>query len=308
VPALAYQSETPTPFIDALLERDERARHDRIAQQMQEASARRFRNPDPIDRSLLLVWVAYQWNNKKGRWELAGFLRRRPKRRKHRSMNKLFAWVRRKLSIDRHIEVRLMDLGHAQRALKQGRFSPWLYEPPRRVESTAPAIVVTTKVPKRAKVSITRYRKSVAPVFHKRHTKFVAFGRHTWDRTPSYQFTYLGPVDSTSVNTRYPTYNDILVVSVSALSKRLRNAMHTARSIKPGVSTIVWPEPMARSVLLALPKSRLKDVSVRDAQVMVKDVETRLARLARSSKDRDEKIAAQMALLSFLYTLPNTPS
>ncbi len=300
------------PILDASIAQREDARQRRLRDEMKEQDARKYRDPQPVDPDLTKVWVVYEWRN--AQWILAGFLRRR-KRRKTRTMNRFFASVRRKLQISKHAEVKMLDLDAAQRIARGQAVAAaeWTRSGPVHVVSTRPAEPVVQAIKKVKRAKVTHYRKSVATVFHKRETEFVALGRNPWDRDPTYM--YLGPLAADTergaqreAERTFGVYKTLLVLPITALSKRLRQAMHKARKVRPGTTRLLWPEPIVQKDVLALQPAQLRTVSLRDVLLLVADAERRLKGAAKSKKDRSDKIAETLAVLGFLYDLPTYPN
>lgn len=221
--------------------------HRTIREQSRARNAARFAGPEGDD-TLEKVWVVYVWaadpdDATKGEWILAGFRRRR-NRRKPQTMNRFFSKVRRKLGVDKSSPVTLVDLDEAKRRIDSPDQS-WKYRRPQfqarkaKVKITKPALL-TRKTPKiRAKQR--------AKLFNK-NTKFVVIGRNVWDREPGY--LYLGPLESTQkrlaqfeAKRLFPVYNERIVIAAGDLSKPLRGAMTRSKRVRAGVTRIEWPEP-----------------------------------------------------------------
>jgi hypothetical protein len=218
----------------------EEARIKRLRDQMREQDRLRFANPDR-DFELEAIWVIYLWDGEK--WILAGFRPRR-RRRKPQTMARFCAKVRRKLMIERGTPIKLMGLDRAARLARQND-TAWQFIPPerkpRRVRPDAPdPVFYGKKQPKRR-----AHDKAIR--FHKRDSTFVVLGRNPWERAKGHLF--LGPLTIETKRSAereaarlFPIYNDLVVVATDALSKPLRNQMHSGKRIRAGVTRIVWPE------------------------------------------------------------------
>jgi hypothetical protein len=283
----------------------ERERIKRIRKQMAEAQAKRFVDPDAMPSPLKKVLVVYVWRGH--RWILAGFLRRRY-RRKVRTMNRVFSSIRRKLRLDKDTHIKLMDLGNAILLSKRSR--AWITQPPRHVPSIKMPEPSIKKVNERErKPHYTRYRKSVATTFHKRVTTFIALGHNPWDRDPRY--VYLGPLSAEQLGdadaearTAFPIYKHIIIVPIESLSQRLRNQMNSAKRVSPG-TRILWPEPIALETVVAMPELLLPSVSARDAVLHVDDTVKLVNHVVRNGNDKT--VIQSLAVLSFLCDLPTYP-
>jgi len=231
----------------------EAARQKEFARQMKEWNALKFRNPER-DYDLEKTWVAHVWLD--GEWKLAGFRRKR-KRRKTQTMARFFAKVRRQLGLDKKAPVMLMDLSTAKKRFEQSDQS-WRTRPPqfqkrkRRMEPRMPTFD-DTKHKRRAKVK--------AFTLHKRDTKFIALGRMgwtkelpdgtklvVWEKSPGH--LYLGPLISETLSEAKreayrmygAVYREVLTIPTAKLSAPLRSAMARSRKVRAGVSRIQWPE------------------------------------------------------------------
>lgn len=273
-------------------------------------------------RELERVWVVYAWQDwattRQGRrvltlhleyprWVLCGFMRRRS-RRKPQTVGRLFARVRRRLGIDRKTEVKLVDLSTAQKAVRRGTL--WrgmlLFTPPHRQHAYKPeAPIAQAKIVKPPKARHTVLRKDRSPRFHGKTTMFIALGRNTWDRVDGYY--YLGPLTATSpedarreASERAAIYNMIEIVPVSALSKRMRNAVK--RGTRLFGQRVLWPEPMAIESLLELPvHADITTVVRRDARLALKVIEKELNRAIK--RQAEPAILEALARAIFLEGL-----
>ena len=220
------------------------------AVQQAEKARRKFRPPDQRDPDLEKIWVVYVWDARKdtpeaGQWLLAGFRRKR-NRRKVTTMNRFFSKVRRKLNIDKKSPVMLYDL---QTALRQSKAKDqsWRTRPPqfqRRIKQKmntkhfTPAIDRTKRKQK---------AKQKAFIFNKK-TKYIVLGRNILDkRKPGY--LYLGPLQSENkrlaqfeAKRLFPIWKERIIVAASDLSKQLRAALTRNRRVRAGVTRIEWPE------------------------------------------------------------------
>ena len=236
--------------LDLALERQEQeresAREQRFKEQVRARELARFLNPD-ADAVLEKVWVAHVWvpegdDPKVGEWKLAGFRRKR-NRRKPQTMGRFFGKIRRQFGLDKKAPVLLMDLGRAKRQMEQADQS-WRYRPPQ-FQTRKP------KMAQRAPVVDRRKRKTRAkvraPLLNKRATQYIAIGRNTWDRKPGY--LYLGPLKATAkrqaqqeAKRTFSIWQEIIIIPVSDLSKSLRGQMMRSKKVRAGVTRIAWPE------------------------------------------------------------------
>lgn len=288
----------------------EQERQKRLKQQMKEQDQRRFQDPDEMV-DLDKIWVIYSWEEHEsvpgGKWILAGFRRRR-RRRKPQTMNRFFAKVRRKLEIHKATPVMILDLQTAALWSRREDKS-WQYDAPKRQTVLKPSAPIVQVIPKAPKTKVLRIRKDRSIMFHKKHTSFIALARRSWERDP--EWCYLGPLAADTLPEAYEegkeaaaAYDTLEVVAVDDLSKRLKNAMHRARKVRPGLR-IRWPEPMALEAILALPASQLRTVPKADALYHIDEQEKVARRSAKSKKDRSKQVTHALAVLSFLYDLPS---
>lgn len=294
------------PFL-SMTEREQRQRQ-RLQREMKEQDRLKYADPDR-DTDLSKVWTVYQWDDRKCVWLLAGFRRRR-KRRKTQTMNRFFSKVRRKLQIDKKTPVMLVDLQTAQ-LLSRRADKSWMHEPPKRQTALRPAeIPAQPKIPKH-KRHVTRIRKSRATPYSLKKTAFVAFGRRPTDREPGY--LYLGPLVATTKKAAEQEAKQLfqglwprpLVLRTADMSKRLRKQLR--KRIRPAVDRVLWPEPMPLPALLALPASQLGAITAADVAYHTEQM-TRLAwRAAKSKKkDRTKDVAHALGVLTFLDIIPTT--
>jgi len=234
----------------------EDARQRRISNQMRDAILTRFTNPD-ADDTLDKVWVAHVWieNGDGGEWMLAGFRRRRY-RRKPQTMGWFFGKIRRQFQLDKSAPVMLMDLGLAKRRMTQ-EDQEWRYRPPQfqdrkaKMEQRTPEVDRTKR---KQRATIRAFKLS------KQSTKFIALGRMGWDKTladgsqvvvweRAQGFLYLGPLRSDNLKDAkreaakmFSVYRLLHVIPTSKLSKHLRTQMARGTRVKAGTARIVWPE------------------------------------------------------------------
>lgn len=274
------------------------------------------------DKELERIWVVFAWQNTATRrvgkrvidvkldgyqWVLAGFRRRR-KRRKPQTMNKFFAKVRRKLGIARDTELKLVDLWTAQKAIRRGRV--WremlFFTPPHRQVPGKPLepieqpdLVLYKKEKPR------RIKKDTSIRFHKKRTTYITLARNPWDRVEGH--LYIGPMAATTQEDAeregralMPHYKDIIAVPVASLSKRLRNAMHTGRKVRPG-QRILWPEPIGIEDVTTWSFTRLHEHPDRrrDAALLIRHAEKQAWGALRKGREADA--VHWMAVLTFLH-------
>lgn len=226
----------------------EQERIERVRQQMRDQEKAKWANP-VRDSELEGVWVAHVWtplngSPTEGEWIFAGFRRRRHKR-KPQTMGRFFSKVRRQLGVEKSAPVMLMDLTTArERALNGDQC--WRFRPPQR-QAPKPKMAQRTVA-----IDKTKYRtraKTKAFKLSKRETKFIALGKHSWDkRSPGY--LYLGPLVAETKHLATlearrlyrALYAEPLVIATSELSKPLRDAMARGRKVRAGVTRIQWPE------------------------------------------------------------------
>lgn len=223
----------------------------RFAGQQAEKARRKFQPPDPRDADLEKVWVVYVWEPDKndpeaGKWLLAGFRRKR-NRRKVTTMNRFFSKVRRKLNIDKKSPVMLYDL---QTALRQShaKDQSWRTRPPQFQRRIKRKMNTKHFTPVIDRTKRKRRATQKAFIFNLKKTKYIVLGRNVLDkRKPGY--LYLGPLRSENkrlaqfeAKRLFPIWTERLIVPVSELSKPLRAALARNRRVRAGVTRIEWPE------------------------------------------------------------------
>lgn len=305
----------------SLQEREARALRE-LRDTMRAQDKQRVENPER-NRALENIWVVFAWQDyatrrygktrqfhvqfDTPRWVLAGFRRRR-KRRKQQTMNRFFAKIRRRLGIDRDVELKLVDLNTVQKHLRRG--AEWrdalLFTPPHRQVPGRPQMSEQIKLVPALKQKVRRFRKDVSVHFHKRKTKFIALGRNPWDRVPGQM--YIGPMAAETAGeaaaelaTLNSIYTETSIVPVEQLSKKMRNAMHRARKIHPGVR-VLWPEPLALDRLLSMTAAQLRTCPQceRDCALWLRHAEKQVHRAVKRDLPAST-IAHALAVLTFLH-------
>lgn len=227
---------SPLPTAEELRSGQER----RFKEQQREVVERRFRNPH-ADWQLETVWTIYVWDTEASEWMLAGFRRRR-RRRKPQTMARFFSKVRRKLGLDKTTQVMVMDLGEAQRHAIMSDQS-WRYRAPQfqvrkaKMEQRTPTF---DKTKRKSRATVRAYKLT-------KKSSFIALGRNAWDRVTGY--VYLGPINATTsseamreAKKRFPIYGEMVTVPIGNLSKPLRSAMIRGRKVSAGSCRVQWPE------------------------------------------------------------------
>lgn len=293
---------------------------------MREQDAAKLRTPDR-NKELERVWCVYGWQDwaeyrdPRGRmrvvelgtprWVFYGFMRRRS-RRKPQTFGRFFARVRRRLGIDKHTEVKLVDLNTASLTIR--RSAAWrdilLFTPPHRQHAYQPlAVIEQPKIVPAPKARKTVYRKDRSVHFDRKQTKYIALGSMAGDRRPG--ATYLGPMASqtgpgamTEARDRYPVHRDMQIVPVAALSKRLYNMVR--KGTKIWKVRVLWPEPIGLDVLLSWSPTALAEFIgsaefQRDITLAMQQTEKQLKDAIK--REQDDVIAYVLAVRLFLESL-----
>ena len=225
----------------------------RLKEQQFQDERRKFSNQER-DLDLERVWVAHVWTEadptlerhiwgSTGEWLLAGFRRKRSLR-KEQTMNRFFSKVRRKLGIDKKAPVLVVDLGTAVRRA-HGHDQSWRYRAPQFQRRKVHMENITPKIDRTKRKTRAKQR---AHIFNPKVTKYVALGRHSWNKRKR-GYLYLGPLRSDAKRSAqfeakrlFPIYDDLLVVATHEMSKPLRAAMARNRRVRAGVTRLAWPE------------------------------------------------------------------
>lgn len=255
-----------------------------LAREMRQQDKKRYTDPakryedHDIIKTLQRVYVVYVWRDwairwytptghsdtRKQRrvelgehqWVLAGFVRRRT-RRKLSTMNKRFAAIRRKLEIFKDETVRVVDLWTDWQNAKRGVTFP---APDRRITSTVEpptAALAIVRAPKQKKPTKMVANRSVDP----KTAKYVVFGvSRVWKNG---RITYLGALAATTKRSAEKegksvfNLHDTTVVAVDDLLPKFRRRVRNWKLV-PGITHVKQINDVLKPEAQLVPVASLK--------------------------------------------------